>query len=118
MDTSIICNMKMPWDQLGIHLFSHGNQALPVRGDSFCFLNAIDLVFYCDYEVVMVDSLESSVQGHLVANVDYYKWFHIGDILQYAEGYFKFGNYCDSVINLIITATAKTLNMDLSICRL
>ena len=46
-----------------------------------------------------------------MANVDYSKQFHTGDTLWDAEGYFKFWNYCDSIIDLILTA----LNMNLSI---
>ena len=82
MDTSSICSMNMPWDQLGIYLFSYSCKVMPVRGVSFGFLNAIDLVLYCDYnDVVMVDILASNIPGHLAANVDYYKQFHMGDIL-------------------------------------
>ena len=89
---------------------------MPVRGDGFCFLNAIEVVQYCDYsEVVMVNSLGSIILGHLAANVDYYKWFCTGDILWNAEGYFIFGNYSDIVIDLIIIATTKVLNMNLPI---
>ena len=86
---------------------------MPVRGNGFCFLNALDLVLYCDYnEVVIVASLASSILGHLVANVDHYKWFHAEDILRDTEGYFKFGNSCHSVINLIIIANTKALNIN------
>ena len=70
---------------------------MPVRGDDFCFLNAIGLVLYCDYnEVVTVDSLASNILGHLVANVDYYEWFHTGDVLRDTWSYFKFGNNHES----------------------
>ena len=101
----------MPWDQLGIYIYNHSSQVMPVRDDGFCFLNAIDLALYCDHnEVIAFDSLASNILGHLVANVNYYKWFHTGDVLKDAEGYFKFGSYCDSVVNLIITATTKALN--------
>ena len=62
-------------------MFSHSHQVMPVKDDGFCFLNAIDLVPYCDYnEVVTVDSLASHILGHLADNVDYYKWFHTGDV--------------------------------------
>ena len=113
MDPSIICSVKMPWWQVGIYRFSHGHQVIPVRGDGFCFLNTILLVLYCDYsEVVMLNSLAIL---NPAAYVDYYKWFHTGDILQDAKGYFKFGNYCDSVIDLIIIVTTKVLNVNLTI---
>ena len=63
--------MNIPWDQLPMHLVSHGCKVMPVRGDGFCFLNAIDLVLYCDNnEAVTVNSLESNILGHLTANVD------------------------------------------------
>ena len=106
----------MHWEQLDLYLFSHSHQVMTAKGDGFCFLNGIDLVLYCDYnEVTMVDRLTSNILGHLVANVDYYKQFHAGDILLDAEGYFIFGNNCESFINLIINSTTKALNMNLSI---
>ena len=89
---------------------------MPVRSDGFCSLNATDLVLYCDCnEVVTVDSLASNILGHLVANVDYYKEFNAGAVLWDTEGYFKFGNYCDSVIDLIIIAITKALTLNLLI---
>ena len=56
---------------------------MPVRGDGFLFLNAITMVLYCDHnEVATFDSMESTILGHLAANVKYYKWFHTGDALK------------------------------------
>ena len=116
MDPSIICSVKMPWGKLGIYLFSHGHQVTSVKGDGFCFLNAIELVLYYDYnDDLIINGLASNILGHLVSNVDYYKWLQTEDILWDAEGCFKFGNYCDSVIDLIIIASTKALNMNLSI---
>ena len=52
-EASIICSIDMPWDQLGIYMYNLGYQVMPVQGDGFCFLNAIDLVLNCDHiEVV------------------------------------------------------------------
>ena len=47
--------------------------------------------------------------------ITHYKQFHTEGILRDLEGYFKFGNYCDSVVNLIIIATTKPLNLNVSI---
>ena len=112
---SVGVRSKVPNDMhmICIYLFSHGCEVMPVRGYGFCFLNAIDLLLCCDYnEVVTVSNLASNILGHLVANVDYYKQFHTEDILQDTEGYFKFGNYCDSIIGQVLTATAKALKMN------
>ena len=77
-------------------------------GDGFCFLNAIDLALYCQYnEVVMVDSLVSNILGHLAVNVDYYKHFHTGDYLWDAEDYLRFGNYGDSVNDLSLLSPQR-----------
>ena len=65
--------------------------------------------------MVTFKSLASNVLGHLASNVHYYKQFHTGDVLKDAEGYFKFGSYYDSIVNLIIIATTKALNLNLSI---
>ena len=47
--------------------------------------------------------------------MNYYEQFHTGDILKNAEGYYKFGSYCNSVVDLIIIVTANALNLNLSI---
>ena len=89
---------------------------MPVRGDGFCFLNAIDMVLYCDhYEVVTFDSMESTILGHLVANVKYYKWFHTGDVSKDTERCFKFRTYCDNILNVITIATTRALNLNLTV---
>ena len=56
----------------------------------------------------------NNILEHLAANADYYKQFHAGDLLGNADGYFKFGNYCDSIIDIIFIVTTKALNMNLS----
>ena len=84
----------MPWDQLSIYIYNLGCQVMPVRGDGFCFLNAIGMVLSCDYnEVIIFDSMEGTILVHLAANVKYYKWFHTGDILNDKERYLKFRTY-------------------------
>ena len=71
---------------------------------------------YCDHnEVVTFDSLASNILGHLTANIHYHELFHRGDILKDTESYFKFRSCCDSVVNLVIIATPKALNLNLSI---
>ena len=85
---------------------------MPIRGDGFCFLNDIDLVLYCDQnEVVALDSLGSNILGNLATTVDYYEQFHTGDVLKDTEGYLIFGSYCDTVLDVIIIATAKALKL-------
>ena len=71
---------------------------------------------YCDHdEVVTVDDMVNNILEHLAANADYYKQFHTGDLLWDAEGYFKFEISYDSIISLIIIATAKAVILNLSI---
>ena len=82
----------MAWDQLDTYIYYIGHQLMPVRGDGFCFLNAIDMELYCDHNaVVTFDSLASTILGHLVANIRYYEWLHAVDVLKDADDYFKFG---------------------------
>ena len=74
------------------------------------------MVLYHDYaEIVTIDAMVNNNLEYLLANVDYYKQFHVGDLSQYADGYFKFGNYCDSIIDVIIIATVKALHVNLPI---
>ena len=63
-------------------------------------------------EVVKVGDMVSNILEHHAVNADYYKQFHTGDLLQDVEGYFKFGNYSDCIVNVIIIATVKALHMN------
>ena len=106
----------MPWDQLSIYIYNFGHQVMPVRGDGLCFLNAIDMVLYCDHnDMVTFNSIVSTILGHLAATVKYYKWFHTGDMLKGAERCFKLRGYCNSVLNVIIITTTRALKLNLTV---
>ena len=82
----------MPRDHLSLYIYNRGHQFTPVRASGFCFLHAVHMLLHMDHdEVVTFDTIESTILGHLAANVNYYKLFHTGDILKDAERYFKFG---------------------------
>ena len=49
------------------------------------------------------------------ANTNYYKQFHTGSILKDMKRYFKFGTYYNSIVDLIVVAVARALNMNLKI---
>ena len=66
-------------------------------------------------EEMTLGKLQSSILDHMVANVNYYKQFHTGNVLKDVKRYFKFGTYCESVVDLIVIAMAKALNMNLKI---
>ena len=66
-------------------------------------------------EEMTLGKLQSSILDHMAANVNYYKQFHTGNVLKDVKRYFKFGTYCDSVVDLIVVATARALNMNLKI---
>ena len=69
-----------------------------------------------DYDEEMtLGRLQSSILDHMAANVNYYKQFHTGHVLKDMKRYFKFGTYCDSVVDLNVVATARALNMNLKI---
>ena len=59
--------------------------------------------------------MESSILDHLAPSVNYYKLFHAGHVLKDAQRYFKFGMYCENVLNLTVVATAKALKLNLTI---
>ena len=104
----------MPWGKLCLYVYKLGHHVTPVRPNGFCFLHAVEMVLYMDHdEVVTLDSMESTILGHLAANVKYYQLFHTGDVLKDAERYFKFGIYCDNVFNPIVVATARALKLNL-----
>ena len=71
----------MSWNLLSYFLYRHIHKVHTVRGDGFCFLNAIGMVLYCDYdEIVIIDDIVNIILGYLAANVNYYKGFQTGDI--------------------------------------
>ena len=87
MDTSVTCSLYRPWNQIGIYPVSLIQNAMPVMGDGFCFVNAKDLVLSCDYgEVVTVDPMANNILEHLATNAYYYKQFHTSDQIWDAEG--------------------------------
>ena len=68
-------------------------------------------------EVVTLDNTESSILDHMASNVNYYKLFHTGHALKDTHRYFKFGMYCENVLDLIVVAMARALNLNLTIIR-
>ena len=106
----------MPWDKLPQFIHKLQCQVIPNRADGFCFLHAVCMTLCMDYYADMtLGKLQSSILDHLAANVNYYKQFHTGNVLKDMKRYFKFGTYCDSVVDLIVVATARALNMNLKI---
>ena len=72
------------------------------------------MTLYMDYDEDMtVGKLQSTIFDHMAANVSYYKQFHIGYVLKDVKRYFKFGTYCDSVVDLIVVVTARALELNL-----
>ena len=49
------------------------------------------------------------------AIVDYYQQFHTGNILKNMKRYFKLGTNCDSIVDIIVIAVARALDMNLKI---
>ena len=106
----------MPWDQLSLYIYNLGHHVITVRSDGFCFLHAVEMVLYMDHdEVVTLDSMESTILGHLESNANYYKLFHTGYVLKDTKKYFKFGTYCDNVLDLIVVATGRAQKLNLKI---
>ena len=66
-------------------------------------------------EEITLDKLQSSILDHMTANVNYYKTIHMGHVLKDVKRYFKFSTYCDNVLNLIVAAMARALNLNLKI---
>ena len=55
--------------------------------------------------------METMIMGYLAANVRYYEHFHTGEVLKDTESYFKFGMYCDNILDVIIVVTSRALNV-------
>ena len=109
------CSISMLWDKLPQLLYKLWCQVAPITANGFCFLQAVCLTVCMDHEEDMtVGKLQSSILNHMEANTNYYKQFHTGNILKELM-YFKFGTYCDSIVDLIVAAMARALNMNLKI---
>ena len=106
----------MPWDKLPQFVHKLQHQVIPIRDDGFCFLQAVCLTVCMDHDEEMtLGKLQSSILDHMEANVDYYQKFHTGNVLKDVKRYFKFGTYCNSIVDLIVIPTARSLNMNLKI---
>ena len=112
----VIYSINMHWDQLPHYIYKLQCQVTPNRANGFCFLHAVCMTLYMDHaEDMTLDKMQSTIFDHMAANVNYYKQFHKGHVLKDVKRYFKFGTYCDSVVDLIVVAMARALNMNLSI---
>ena len=104
----------MPLDKLPQFVDRLCHQVIPIRDDGFCFLQAVCLTVCMDHDEVMtVGKLQSSILDHMEANVDYYQKFHTGKVLKDVKRYFKFGTYCNSIVDIIVIAVVRALNMNL-----
>ena len=102
----------MPWDTLPEFIQKLRCEVIPIRDDGFCFLQAVCM----DHDEEMsVEKLQSSILNHMEANVDYYQQFHTGNVLKDVKRYFKLGTYCNSIVDIIVIAVARALNINLKI---
>ena len=112
----VFCSISMLWDKLPQFVHKLQCQVIPNRANGFCFLHAVCMTVCMDHDNEMtLGKLQSSILDHMAANVNYYKQFHTGNVLKDMKRYFKFGTYCDSVVDLIVVATPRALNMNLKI---
>ena len=110
------CNISVSWDKLPEFVDKLCHQVIPIRDNGFCFLQAVCLAICMDHDEEMsLEKLQSSILNHMEANVDYYQKFHTGNILKDMKRYFKLGTYCDSIVDIIVIAAARALNMNLKI---
>ena len=114
--TYVICSLDMSWDQLPHYIIKLQCQVTLIKSDGFCFLCTVSMILHMDHdEVVTLVNMESSILDHIVSNVNYYKLFHTGHVLWDTQRYFKFGMSCENVLDLIVVAMARALNLNLTI---
>ena len=112
----VFFSISMPTDNLPQFIYKLQCQVIPNRANGFCFLHAVCLTVCMDHDEEMtLDKLQSSILDHMAANGNYYKQFHTGNVLKDMKRYFKFGTYCNSIVDLIVVAMARALNMNLKI---
>ena len=106
----------MSWDKLPEFVCKLHHQVVPIRDNGYCFLQAVCMVGCMDHDEEMsLEKLQSSILNHMAANVDYYQQFHTGNVLKDVKRYFKLSTYCDSIVDIIVIAAARALNMNLKI---
>ena len=112
----VFCSINMLWDKLPQFVDKLQCPVIPNRANGFCFLHAVCMTLCMDYDADMtLGKLQSSVLDYMAANVNYYKQFHTGNVSKDVKRYFTFGTYCDSVVDLIVVAMARALNVNLKI---
>ena len=106
----------MPWYKLPQLVYKLQHQVIPITAEGFCFLQAVCLTVCMDHEEdITLGKLQSSILNPMEANTNYYQQFHTGNVLKDVKRYFKYGTYCNSVVDLIVVAMARALNMNLKI---
>ena len=114
--TYVFCSISKLWDKLPQLVYKLQHQVIPIKADGFCFLQAVCLTVSMDHEEDMtLGKLQSSILNLMEANTNYYKQFHTGNVLKDMKRYFKFGTYCDIMVDLTVVAMARAINMHLKI---
>ena len=110
----VIYSINMLWDQLPQYVLKLQHQVTAIMSDGFCFLHTVCMILGMDHDEEMtLGQLQSSILDHMATNVNYYRQFHIGNVLKEMKRYFIFGQYCDRVHDLIVVAMARALKLNL-----
>ena len=92
------------------------------EGDGFCFFHSVRTVLSqeTDMEPIDVKNLANEVLKHMAQNWEEYQAFcttSADEMIRSAQMYFLTGNYARNVVDLIIAATCKLLDINLRIYR-
>ena len=90
-----------------------------MSGNGFCFIKSIQTSLFQDHNIYIgVPSLIEAIRAHIKDNIDNYKDYYTGSsqqMLSNVELFFRTGEYNLDIVDIIISASAKALNINIFI---
>ncbi len=107
-------DLEVPWKELNNHLYRKALEPLIVTSNGFCFLYAVRLSFWGKYNVKWpMSKLCNTVMDHISRNMDRLSSFDPSvkeNLLSQAVDFFSDKKFDSRVVEVLITATAESLN--------
>ena len=110
---------KIPWSELQNHMKKFDRIVKEEPRDGFCFVHSLrDILLHDHNQLYSLQTLKYIILNEIYENNTSYKTFYQGSIremLHNAEQYIKNGVFCNDVVDLIVAATSKCLQLNLFI---
>ena len=81
--------------------------------DGFCYLNSVQKSLALDHDKYMsIEDIQSEILCHLLHHESLYTEYHQGDIAVDAENFFSYGNFVQSIVDVIVYCTPSALKLN------